>query len=433
MKERTPGRWWLKVAAGIDPRTGRTRFKTKTVGAATRKEAQRELSRFLVEVDEGRAPEAGSRLTVGAYLDRWLRAHALHVSTRTLQGYEYIVEERIKPHLGRLSLVKLTPSDIEAAYAALLEYGAKHGGPLSPQSVKHVHRCLFTALDAAVKKERLITYNPASAIRPPRVPRKEARILQGPEDAARLLGALRGHKYYEPVLVALSTGLRRGEVLALRWRDIDLDAGRLTVNLAWEAVKVDPKPGSKLEEKGQKATEYRLKEPKTAKGRRTVYIPAVVVDALKAYKARQKEEMMQTGARQPDGLAFCCHFTGAPMSLNAMSGSFRQIAKDAGLNVTLHGLRHSHISSLLMAGVPLKHVSERAGHASVSVTADIYGHLLETMDRATAEVADGPLREALDRAGDTRFDTQRKRRKSAVGKTAIRNIADFRVNKDKFG
>jgi hypothetical protein len=195
MKERSPGSWWLKVAAGINPKTGKPQYRTKTVQCRNKSEAQRELARFVAEIEEGRAPQVGQRLTVGQYLDRWLAGHALNISTRTLQGYERLVRDYIKPQLGRVSLVKLTPLDIKTAYKALVEGGGKDGKPLSAQTVKHVHRCLFSALDTAVREERAITFNPARAVKPPRVALKEVQVLGDVEAVGRLLRAAEGHRY----------------------------------------------------------------------------------------------------------------------------------------------------------------------------------------------------------------------------------------------
>ena len=382
MVERSPGRWWLKVPAGRDPATGRTKYLTKTVDAKGKKEARIELAKFVTEVSEGNTTKAPKRLTLAAYLDKWLKAHAVVVSTRTLEEYERIINLRVKGRIGQATLSSISGLDLQQLYADLLKSGGKDGRPLSERSVHHVHRCLFTAFEAAVRTNHL-RVNPARTIKGPRVEGTEMSILNGPDEISRFLAKAAGHKFEALIILALATGLRRGEIIVLRWSDVDLERGTVSVNRAATLTKMEG---------------VIIKAPKTKKGRRKIALPSMAVETLKAHKKRQAEEMLASGARSADGLVFCDHTTGEMLKLDAVTKAVQDLAKKAKVNVTLHGLRHSHASMLLAGGVHPKVAQERLGHSTVNVTLDIYSHLMEGMQETAAAAMDAPLRTAMEKA-----------------------------------
>jgi integrase len=279
---------------------------------------------------------------------------------------------------------RLTPVHIEAFEAELQregwvkpraggnsegEGGAKQG--LSSQTVLHVHRVLSQALNHAVSVG-VLSKNPAEQVSPPRPPSREIKILDKNEIAA-LVQAAKATDLYVPVLVAVTTGVRRGELLALRWSDIDLKAATLTVNQSLERIK----------------GEFRFKSPKTRTSRRTISLPAVTVDALRAHYKVQLEERLQLGlGRDPQGLVFA-QPGGQPTDLDSLTKSFGRLVAAAKVTpITLKGLRHTHISHLLMDGVHVKVVSERVGHANITTTLSVYAAYIPNMQADAARQVD---------------------------------------------
>ena len=233
----------------------------------------------------------------------------------------------------------------------------------------HVHRTLSQALAHAVKAGVLFK-NPAEQVKPPRPPRREIAILSKAE-VATLLRAAEGTPLYLPVLVGVTTGVRRGELLGLRWSDIDLKAARLTVNQSLERLK-------------GKTT---FKSPKTQGSRRAITLPALTVEALKEH--RSAHPRIGTGE-----LVFS--HEGIPWDPDSLTKAFDRLIEATGVRrITFHGLRHTHISHQLMDGVHVKVVSERAGHANVSITLSVYAAFIPTLQADAAKGVDTWLREEL--------------------------------------
>jgi integrase len=242
--------------------------------------------------------------------------------------------------------------------------------------VLHVHKVLSQALTHAVNTEVLFR-NPAEQVKPPRQDRKEIAILTKPE-CAELLRTAATTPLYLLVLVGITTGMRRGELLALRWSDLDLKAAWLTVNQSLEQV-------------GGKIT---FKSPKTSTSRRTITLPAITVEALNTHRATQAAERLRLGLGKAD-LVFT-RPDGEPMNAALITKMFGRLITAAGVRrITLHGLRHTHISHQLIDGVHPKIVSERAGHASVSITLSVYAGFVPNMQADAAAGVDNWLRKAL--------------------------------------
>ncbi len=382
IRRRGRSSWEIRVDAGRDPLTGKRRLRYKTVRGGKR-DAQKELTRLLHELDDGVDIEP-NRMTVAEYLEHWLDAAAKPaVSRKTFERYAEIVRTQLIPALGHIKLAKLKPLHIQEAHSRALENGRRDGrGGLSAQTVKHHHRILSQALRQAVRWQ-LLARNPAEAVDPPSPARREMLVLDEAE-LAKLLRAAEGTRLYVPILVAATTGLRRGELLALHWRDVDLDRGTLAVTQSLE----------------QTRDGLRFKGPKTARGRRTVTLPGITVDALRAHKVRQLEERLMMGAGYCDrGLVFARH-DGNPLSPRAFSKEFSRLVEsvDDIPRVTLHGLRHTHITHLLRANINPKVAAERAGHASVAITLDIYSHAVPGLQEDAAARVDEALRTALKKA-----------------------------------
>ena len=241
--------------------------------------------------------------------------------------------------------------------------------------MQHIHRTLSQALSHAVRLGVLYK-NPALQVKPPRPPSREIKILDKSE-IGTLLTAAKGALLYVPVLVALTTGLRRGELLGLRWSDVDLKAGTLTVNQALERIRGRTK----------------FKAPKTRTSWRMVTLPAATVEGLQEHKLAQAEEGLKLGlGRDPRGLVFA-RPGGEPLDADLLTKSFARLVAAAKVTpITLHGLRHTHISHLLMDGVHVKVVSERAGHANINITLGVYAAYIPNMQADAALRVDAWLR-----------------------------------------
>ncbi len=363
--------WSLAIEQPRRP-DGRRRKKWYTVHG-TKKQAEARLAEILHEMNEGTYLEP-SPMPLGAFLDQWLTQTGGRLSARTRERYASIIARHLKPALGERSLRALTPLQIQGYYGeALGEAG------LAPSTVRKHHHLLRKALGQAVRWG-LLARNPAASVEPPKAVRREMRALDRRE-TAKLLAAAQGGRLYVPVLLAVTSGLRRGELLGLRWRDLDLENASLTVRQS-------------LEETG---AGLGFKQPKTARSRRRVPLGETTVAALKRQRAAQEQERLALGELYRDqGLVFT-RPEGSPLSPAAFSLAFTRLVRKCGLAGTrLHDLRHTHASLLLAQGVHPKIVSERLGHASVAITLDTYSHVLPGLQEAAVAQFDAGLATALE-------------------------------------
>ena len=385
------GSWEIKFDLGRDPLTGRRVTKYVTF-RGTKRKAQEELTRLLGQRNDGSYVEP-TKMTVAQYLNHWLEADIdRRVAARTAARYREIVEKNIIPRLGHVPVRKLTAVHIEAFEAELQREGwvkarakqkVKEGEEapiqekrgLSAQTALHVHRTLSQALGHAVRLGVLFK-NPARQVKPPRPPSREIKILDKNE-ITTLLNAAKAVGLYVPVLVAVTTGMRRGELLALRWSDIDPTAALLTVNQSLERIK----------------GKFGFKSPKTKTSRRTITLPTITVQALRRHLKEQHEARLKLGlGRDPRGLVFA-RPDGQPMDADTLTKAFRRLVASAKVTpITFHGLRHTHISHLLMEGFHAKVVSERAGHAHVNITLGVYAAYIPSMQTDVARRVDAWLR-----------------------------------------
>lgn len=379
IRSRGPQRWELKFDLGRDPVSGK-RLSRYVTFKGTKREAQAELNRLLSRRNEGTYVDP-TKMSVAEYLEHWLTVDIdRRVGTKTARRHRGIVHHQIAPRLGRIPMRKLTAVHIEAFEADLQQSGyvkgCKQGRGLTAQTVLHVHRTLSQALTHAVKTGVLYK-NPAEQVKPPRPPRREIAILTKPE-VATVLKSAEATWIYLPVLVGITTGMRRGEILGLRWSDVNFNAATLTVNQSLERVK-----GKSI-----------FKSPKTSTSRRTITLPALAVEALKKHRSAQAAERLQLGLGKPD-LVFA-HADGTVLDPDSLTKAFDRLVVTEGVRrITFHGLRHTHISHQLMDGVHVKIVSERAGHASVSTTLSVYAAFIPNMQADAAAGVDSWLREAL--------------------------------------
>ena len=382
LRQRSPGSWELRYDFGTDPATGKRRVATSTV-RGDRKAAEKELRRLLHTMDTGEHVDP-TRMSVRQWLEQWLETVRAEVAPKTHERYGEIVRNFLIPALGSLALSKLAPTHIQQAYNGWAAGGRLDGkaGGLSPQTRRHIHRILRTALARAVEQQ-VIARNPADAFkkRLPKVERITLATLNA-EQSARLLEGIAHSRVYWPVLLALSTGMRRGEVLAVRWKNVDLDRGTLRVMESLEQTK----------------TGIRFKPPKSGR-HRVITLPVYAVEDLRRLKRQQAEELLALGVRQTGETLLCARADGEPhqpLSLTYEFARFMGRMKDLP-RVRFHDLRHSHATQLLASGVHPKIASERLGHASVGITLDLYSHVTDTMQGDAALKLDSAMQVAKGR------------------------------------
>ncbi len=340
-------------------------------GFATRKECLAAMNKLLVAVEE-QTYVAPTKATVKDYLkNEWLPAAKSTIRESTYNSYVQHVDCHVVPFIGTVKLQKVTGATLNGLYAKLAESGRKNGkSGLSPATVHHVHACLHRALRDAVKWGHLAR-NPADSADPPRQRGTERREMK--TWTAQQLGAFlksAADERLHPLWHTLAmTGMRRGEALGLRWDDVDLEAGRLSVRRA-------------LIPSGREVV---VSEPKTARGRRSIALDPETVSVLKAQAARQLEHQVDwQGGWTDSGYVFTAD-DGQYLDPEAVTRWFRQAVKHSLLpKIRLHDLRHTHATLALQAGVHPKVVSERLGHANVSITLDTYSHAIPAMQEEAA-------------------------------------------------
>lgn len=342
-------------------------------GFDTRRAAHQALTDALSRLQAGNYVEP-TRETVATFLRGWIEAQRATVRPSTWRSYAMIVESHIIPHLGSTPLQRLTAASLNAFYADLLTSGgvARKGKPLSPRTTRYIHTVLRKALADAVRWSRLAR-NVADQADPPSTRVTSSREMKT-WTAAELRGFLdhvQADRLHAAWTLAATTGMRRGEVLGLRWTDLDLDRARLSVRQTLIAVRY----------------ELSFSTPKTKKSTRNVALDSTTVATLKTHRVAQLEERLAFGLGSPtgDGLVFT-QPNGEPVHPDRFSGWFQQHIRAAGLpRIRLHDLRHTHATLALSAGIHAKVVSERLGHSTVSITLDTYSHAIPAMQEDAAD------------------------------------------------
>lgn len=364
--QRLDGRWEARVTL-LDG-------KRKCFYGRTRQEVARKLTEARRALDTGAGVIADERLTVAQYLELWLeRMQPPRVRPSTHRRYMEQLAHVIRAY-GSLRLTRLKAAQLADLYARLQRPTDDAHKPLSASSVHHIHTVLHEALDDAMKLD-LVASNVADRVDAPKLRPPKMTPLTA-EEAQQLLDAARGDRLEALYVLALTSGMRLGELLALTWRYVDLEAGTLKVNASLQRVGAGPDG-------------WQLSEPKTEHSRRQIALTPTAIAALRAHRARQLSERMLVGdlwkGHEGGDLVFC---DAVGWRLNAQSltrNAYRQLLKRAGLpRRRFHDLRHSAATLMLKAGVSLKVVSEMLGHTTITITGDVYGHVTPDMQRDAA-------------------------------------------------
>jgi integrase len=359
--------WSFVVDLGPDPATGRRR-QARRSGFATKKAAEAAL-RDLATAAEAGTSVSRSRITVSQFLTDWLETIKPRIRETTWVSYRMAVE-RIARQVGAVQLQSLTPLQVESLYATLLERGGAGGRSLAPKTVRNCHIVLRRAL-ADAERLGLVTRNPAAVAKTVSAPRVEQKTWSS-EEIQRFFDAVAGERLSMAFVLLATTGMHRGEVLGLRWEDVDLDERALSIVQTLTTV----------------SGRVHIGPPKTGKSRRRVSLDTVTFDALKAHRTRQLEERLAAGdAWSNDGDLVFTDELGGPVHPDRFSRLFDRIARDAELpRIRLHDLRHSYATLALKAGVHPKVVSERLGHSTIAITLDLYSHVAQGLDADAAEL-----------------------------------------------
>lgn len=365
----------IVISMPYDPKTGHYPQTWVTVKGGKR-EAEKKLAELQYQIDNGTLAQPG-RVSLAAFLERWLNDYATpNLSPRTVEGYRTIIENHLIPSLGHYPLQKLTSAKIAEYYRERQQQGRKDGkGGLSSTTVRQHAMVLHKAFETAIQWG-LLSRNPADKVQLPRQTRPEWHPFDD-EDIRRLLKACSEHRLYPLFQFAIGTGMRRSEIMGLRWCDIDLDrcAAYVTRSL------------HQLHNK-----EYVVRPPKTAAGKRTVKLTPEMVDVLRKNRAQREAQAVMLGtALHEQGLIFA-NADGSHIRPDYVSSVWRNFARKCGLTgVRFHDARHLHATLLLKKGIHPKLVQSRLGHGSVKVTMDIYSHVMEDMQDAAIADFDGMI------------------------------------------
>jgi integrase len=356
--------WSYRVDLGTDPSNGRGR-QLRRSGYATRKAAENAMNEVLAEL--GRGDFVRPNGTLGEYMTAWLAGQTAHVRPTTHYAYSKVVNSRIIPGLGGVKLAALDAAALEAWYGQLLASGGRGGRPLNAKTVANTAGVLSKALSDAERLRRLRS-NPAKDARLPRR-QASANAAWSADEAMAFLAAMRDERWYPMWRLVLATGLRRGELLGLRWSDLNLSAGRLEVA-----------------ETRVVAEQEVIGPPKSRAGERVVSLDAETVAVLRTWRVQVAAEQLAAGAAWEDSGRVFVDGLGVPPHPESVTRWWGEACARAGVRrIRLHDARHTAATLMLRAGEHVKVVSQRLGHADVAVTMRVYQHVTAHDDQRAAD------------------------------------------------
>ena len=380
MHKRKQGGW----QGSIDVAVGDGRRRRKTVYGSTQREVRDKLAAIRRTLDAGLPVGTRRPMTLGDYLEAWLRdTLPTVVRPSTVASYSSLTNQHIIPGLGHHRLDKLTAVHIRAFLRdKSTQTSPRTKRPLSSRTMQYLHAVLRLALEQA-RRDDLVARNVAGLVAGPKVQRSEVEPLT-PAEAAQLFAAAAEDRLSPLWLLVTALGLRRGEALALRWEDVDLDRGHLQIRATLQRI------SGRL---------VRADMPKTKSSRRALPLPEVVVEALRAHRAAQVQERLASRAWADEALVFTTNI-GTPLEPRNVLRSFHALCDRAHVRrVRIHDLRHAAASFLLLQGVDMRVVMGTLGHSRLATTSDLYTHLLEPVQRAAADRMDDLLRQVTPGSG----------------------------------
>jgi integrase len=354
-------KWTFVLDLGRDEKTGKRKQKWFS-GYNTKKEAEKACAKIIAELSEGKYKEESTQTIQDFILD--FMETQVKPSTRitTYNNQSFIVNKHILPELGPMQLNKLTPAKLQRFYAKKSKEG------LAASYIRSMHAILSKAFRTAVTWG-LLEKNVVALVKPPRIETRDISIWTM-EEAQEFLSFAEDRKFFIAYVLAIYTGMRRGEILGLRWRDCDLERG--TVSIQQTVYKSN--------------NEILIQEPKTKGSKRTITLPDYAISCLKKHRVRQNEYKLRLGSAYTDHDLVMANWNGTPVDPADINKDFAYAIKKAGLpRIRFHDLRHTHATILLRLGENPKVVSERLGHAEVGITLDTYSHVLPDMQKNLAQ------------------------------------------------
>lgn len=369
--QRKDGRWVAQITYVAND----GQKKRKTFYGTQQQEVVEKMRKFIADIERSEVIEP-NKLTTAQWLKEWLTVYKMpHIRPKTYEQYESAIRVHIIPYVGEIKLQHLQARQIQEMYSSLTKKG------LSPRSIYLVHLVLRMALDQA-QKERYITVNPVKLTDPPKVKKKTAQVMSIEEQNA-FLEALKGERLAPVFLFLITTGVRRGEALGLKWSDITTDKdGTLIANIRRSVVRAkDPT--------GKVKTKILIQDTKTEKSKRQIPVSEFMAEVLRKHKVRQNEERLMAGPEwQNTDFVFCTKFGGV-MEPGVLYREFRRILKKAKLeNIKIHTLRHTFATRLLELGEHPRVVQELLGHEDITTTLNTYSHVAPEIKKRAAEKID---------------------------------------------